>query len=159
DPYQEYLFLPDRRPGEEKWTGPKLGPGPDAERATGFAKVLSTSEFDAALTKVSEHARSVYALTDVANEIAYLRQVKHPTEIALLEKAIQITLKAQEAAARTVAPGVMEYEIEAALEYEFRRNGAEGPGFPSIVGSGPLSTILHYNKNERRTKAGDLVVV
>jgi Xaa-Pro aminopeptidase len=53
----------------------------------------------------------------------------------------------------------MEYEVEAALEYEFRRNGAERPGFPSIVGSGPYSTILHYDKSERRMQAGDVVVV
>jgi Xaa-Pro aminopeptidase len=53
----------------------------------------------------------------------------------------------------------MEYEVEAALEFEFRRNGAERPGFPSIVGSGPFSTILHYDKSERRMQAGDLVVV
>ncbi len=53
----------------------------------------------------------------------------------------------------------MEYEVEAALEYEFRRNGAERPGFPSIVGSGPFSTILHYDKNTRRMESGDVVVV
>jgi Xaa-Pro aminopeptidase len=53
----------------------------------------------------------------------------------------------------------MEYEVEASLEYEFRRNGAERPGFPSIVGSGPFSTILHYDKSERRMQSGDLVVV
>src|SRR5262245_2332344 len=68
-------------------------------------------------------------------------------------------MKGEQAAARTIGPGVMEYEVEAALEYEFRRSGAERPGFPSIVGSGPYSTILHYDKSERRMQAGDLVVV
>jgi Xaa-Pro aminopeptidase len=53
----------------------------------------------------------------------------------------------------------MEYEVQAALEYEFRRNGAEGPGYPSIVGSGPFSTVLHYDKAERRMQSGDVVVV
>lgn len=159
NPPQEFLFLPDRKPAEERWTGAKLGPGPEAEKATGFAKVLSTSEFDATLKKVSEHAKSVYDLKDVANDIAYLRQVKSPTELALLEKAIDITVKGQQAAARTIAPEVMEYEVEAALEYEFRRNGAERPGFPSIVGSGYYSTILHYDKSERRMQTDDVVVV
>jgi Xaa-Pro aminopeptidase len=159
EPPQEFFFLPERKPSEERWTGPKLGPGPDAEKATGFAKVLPTSEFDATLKKVLERAKAVYGLKDVESDIAYLRQVKSPTEIALLEKAIQITLKAQQAASRTIAPNVMEYEVEASLEYEFRRNGAERPGFPSIVGSGPFSTILHYDKSERRMQAGDVVVV
>jgi Xaa-Pro aminopeptidase len=159
DPAQEFLFLPERRASEERWTGAKLGPGPDAELATGFAKVLATSEFDNTLKKASEHAKAVYGLKDVESEIAYLRQVKSPTEIALLEKAIQITVKGEQAAARTILPGVMEYEVEAALEYEFRRNGAERPGFPSIVGSGPFSTVLHYDKSERRMQAGEVVVV
>jgi len=159
NPPQEFLFLPERKPDEERWTGPKLGPGPETEKTTGFAKVLPASEFDATLKRVSQHAKSVYGLKDVENDIAYLRQVKSPTEIALLEKAVDITMKGEQAAARTIAPGVMEYEVEAALEYEFRRNGAERPGFPSIVGSGPFSTILHYDKSERRMQSGDLVVV
>src|SRR5215471_17072708 len=159
NPPQEFLFLAERKPDEERWTGPKLGPGPEAERTTGFAKVLPTSEFDATLKGTSEHAKAVYGLKDVEKDIAYLRQTKSATELALLERAIQITVKAQEAAARTIAPGVMEYEVQAALEYEFRRNGAERPGFPSIVGSGPLSTILHYDKSERRMQAGDVVVI
>src|SRR5262249_13973035 len=75
------------------------------------------------------------------------------------EKAVQITMKGLQSAAHTISPGVMEYEVEAALEYEFRRNGAERPGFPSIVGSGPFSTILHYDKSERRMQAADVVVV
>jgi Xaa-Pro aminopeptidase len=159
EPPQEFLFLPERKSAEERWTGAKLGPGTEAEKATGFAKVLAAPEFDATLKKASEHARSVYGLKDVESDIAWLRQVKSPTEIALLEKAIQITLKAEQAAARTIAPDVMEYEVEAALEYEFRRNGAERPGFPSIVGSGPYSTVLHYDKSERRMQNGDVVVV
>ncbi len=158
-PPEDFLFLPERKPLEERWTGTKLGPGPEAETATGFSKVLPVSEFDATLKKASERAKSVYGVKEVVNDIAHLRQTKSPTEVALLEKAVRITLKGQEAAARTIAPGVMEYEVEAALEYEFRRNGAERPGFPSIVGSGPFSTILHYDKNTRRMESGDVVVV
>ena len=159
NPPQEFLFLPERKPATERWTGPKLGPGPEAEKATGFTKVLPTSEFDATLKSASQHAKAVYGLKDVEKEMAYLRQTKSATELTLLEKAIQITVKAQEAAARTITPGVMEYEVQAALEYEFTRNGAERPGYPSIVGSGPFSTVLHYNDNRRRMQAGDVVVV
>jgi Xaa-Pro aminopeptidase len=159
DPAKEFLFLPERKPAEERWTGPKMGPGHEAEKATGFANVLAASDFDSTLKKISEHAKTVLELKDVEKDIAYLRQVKSPGEVALLEKAIQITLKAERAAARTIAPGVMEYEVQAALEYEFTRNGAERPGFPSIVGSGPFSTILHYNENSRKMQSGDVIVV
>ena len=159
DPPQEFFFLPERNSAAERWTGPKLGPGADVEKITGFARVLSTSDFDTTLKRASEGAKAVYGLKDVESDIAYLRQTKSPTEIALLEKAVQITLKAHQAAARTIAPGAMEYEVQAALEYEFTRNGAERPGYPSIVGSGLFSTILHYNVNTRRMQAGDVVVV
>ena len=159
DPPQEFFFLPERNSAAERWTGPKLGPGAEVEKITGFARVLSTSDFDTTLKRASEGAKAVYGLKDVESDIAYLRQTKSPTEIALLEKAVQITLKAHQAAARTIAPGVVEYEVQAALEYEFTRNGAERPGYPSIVGSGLFSTILHYNDNTRRMQAGDVVVV
>lgn len=157
-PPDEVLFIPERKPSEERWTGPKLGPGPDAEKSTGFKKVLPLSEFDSTLMKVSA-GKPVYGLKDVADNIAFLRQTKSPTEIALLEKAIQITMRAHRAAAQAIAPRATEYEVEAALEYGFRRGGAERPGFPSIVGSGPFSTILHYDKNTRRMESGDVVVV
>ena len=55
---------------EERWTGVKLGPGPEAEKATGFAKVLPTSDFDAALKRASERAKAVYGLKDVEDDIA-----------------------------------------------------------------------------------------
>ena len=159
DPPQEFLFLAERKPSAERWTGPKLGPGADAEKATGFAKVLSADEFETTLKRVSEGGTAAYGLKDVESDVGFLRQTKSPTEVALLEKAVQITLKAHRAAVRTIAPGAMEYEVQAALEFEFTRNGAERPGYPSIVGSGPFSTILHYNDNTRRMQAGDVVVV
>src|SRR5262249_18644354 len=142
-PPDEILFIPERKPSDERWTGAKLGPGAEAEKATGFKKVLAISDFDSTLAKASEGNRAVLGLKDVADKIAAMRQVKSPTEIALLDKAIQITLKAQQAAAQAIAPGMMEYEVEAIVEFEFRRNGAERPGYPSIIGSGPFSTILH----------------
>src|SRR5262245_17201425 len=64
DPPQEFLFLPERRPAEERWTGAKLGPGAEAEKATGFARVLPTSDFDSTLKKASDRAKSVYELKD-----------------------------------------------------------------------------------------------
>jgi len=60
---------------------------------------------------------------------------------------------------RAMEPGWAEYEIEAVIEYTFRRMGSERPGFPSIVGSGENSLMLHYDTNRRTTRAGDLVVM
>ena len=98
-------------------------------------------------------------IADLSPIVAELRKVKSPFEIALLQKAIDITGESQREAARTIRPGAFEYEAQAAIEAAFTRNGAERPGFPSIIGSGIYSTILHYNTNRKKIEAGDLVVV
>lgn len=88
-----------------------------------------------------------------------LRHYKTDEEVALLQKAIDITSLAHEEAMRSIEPGMYEYEIEALIEYIFRRNGAEYTGFPSIVGSGENSVILHYETNRRQMQADDMVVI
>lgn len=98
-------------------------------------------------------------VVDLAPIIAEMRKVKSAAEIALLQKAIDITGEGQRDAAAQIRPGAFEYEAQAALEAAFTRNGAERPGFPSIVGSGFYSTVLHYNQNHKKIEAGDLVVV
>jgi Xaa-Pro aminopeptidase len=60
---------------------------------------------------------------------------------------------------RSVQPGMNEFEIRALLEYFFRRYGAEGPAYGSIVGSGPNSTILHYQASDRFMDAGDVLLI
>lgn len=99
------------------------------------------------------------SIIDISAQVAQLRRKKSKKEIELLFKAIEITVLAQEAAAAVIAPGVMEHEIQAALEYIFIEAGAQRAAFPSIVGSGKNSTILHYNENDRRMESKDLVVI
>jgi Xaa-Pro aminopeptidase len=96
---------------------------------------------------------------NLADQTAVLRLVKDADEIARLRRAIGITGDAQAEAMRRMEPGMYEYEIEALIEYVFRRSGAERLGFPTIIGSGPNSTLLHYDKNRRRIEDGDLVVM
>jgi Xaa-Pro aminopeptidase len=98
-------------------------------------------------------------IVDVAPIIAEMRKVKSAAEIALLQKAIDITGEGQRDAAAQIRPGAFEYEVQAALEAAFTRNGSERPGFPSIVGSGFYSTVLHYDQNHKKIDAGDTVVV
>jgi len=95
----------------------------------------------------------------VAAELASLRQIKDADEVRRLRRAVAITTDAFLDAMAQVKPGMYEYEVEAALEYGFRRRGAERLGFPSIVGSGPNGTILHYDENRRRMEEGELVVI
>jgi Xaa-Pro aminopeptidase len=60
---------------------------------------------------------------------------------------------------RALAPGCNEGEIQALLDGVFRRMGGERPGYASIVGSGPNTLLLHYDKNTRQMATGDLVVI
>jgi Xaa-Pro aminopeptidase len=94
----------------------------------------------------------------LARLVGEMRKSKSQAELVLLQKAIDITGEAQRDITRTLKPGMYEYEVQAILEAAFTRGGAERPGFPSIVGSGLYSTILHYSENHKRIDAGDTVV-
>ena len=88
-----------------------------------------------------------------------LRTLKTEEEMLALQRAIDVTAEAHREVMRQVEAGWAEYEIEALVEYTFKRNGAEYPGFPSIVGSGENSVTLHYETNRRTTQPGDVVVI
>ena len=88
-----------------------------------------------------------------------LRTLKTPEELGLMRRAIDATVEAHREVMRRVEPGWKEYEIEALVEYTFKRSGAEYPAFPSIVGSGENSVILHYESNRRTTEPGDMTVI
>jgi Xaa-Pro aminopeptidase len=88
-----------------------------------------------------------------------LRARKSPAEVALLRRAINITVASLKGAMGAAKPGMWEYELEAMIESGFRRQGADGTSFGSIVGSGPNSTQYHYEKNNRRMNAGEVVVM
>src|SRR5215213_4392089 len=97
-------------------------------------------------------------VASAADVVGDMRRIKSAPEIALLQKAIDITGEAHRDIALSLRPGLYEYEAQALLEAAFTRNGSERPGFPSIVGSGLYSTILHYSENRKRIDDGDLVV-
>jgi Xaa-Pro aminopeptidase len=91
--------------------------------------------------------------------VAQLRLVKDADEIRRMRAAIDLTAESQVDVMRAIRPGMTEYQVEALIESGFRSRGAERLGFPSIVGSGPNSTTLHYDKNRRTIAAGDMVVM
>jgi Xaa-Pro aminopeptidase len=98
-------------------------------------------------------------LRNLEPRIMELRAFKSPAEIDLLTRAIYISTLAHLEAARAAAPGMNEFEIQALIEYTFRRHGAEGPGYASIVGSGPNSTTLHYREADRFMQAGEVLLM
>ena len=100
-----------------------------------------------------------FALEDLRPLIADLRQVKTTYEQDVMRKSLAISSEAHKAGMRAAAPGRHEYEVEAAIEEVYLRSGAMSWGYPSIVGSGPNATILHYTKSSRRMEPGDLLLV
>jgi Xaa-Pro aminopeptidase len=103
--------------------------------------------------------RGPVAVHDVTDVIHEMRLRKEPEEVALMERAAAITVAAHEEARALARPGRFEYEVEAAIAARFRREGASGPSYETIVASGPNATTLHYVENDRRIGDGDLVLV
>lgn len=96
---------------------------------------------------------------DITPTLTDLRIVKTPYELTQLTTATDISVDAQMAGMRASAPGVFEYQVKAAIEAVHRGRGAVSTAYPSIVGSGPNATILHYPESERQMQAGDLLLV
>lgn len=95
-------------------------------------------------------------------ELGYLlgemRLFKSAEEVALMQKAADISVEAHRAAIRAARPGIHEYALQAELECVFRRHGAQ-PAYPSIVGAGANACILHYGANAAKARAGELVLI
>src|SRR4029077_16796001 len=106
-----------------------------------------------------QRGTDVVRANDLRPIVDSMRVVKDADEIARLRRAVDISVAGHIAAMRAARPGMYEYQLEAVLEEGFRSNGADRVGYPSIVGSGPNSTTLHYDVNRRRTEDGDLVVI
>jgi Xaa-Pro aminopeptidase len=100
-----------------------------------------------------------FAVQDATPILAELRQIKTSYEQTVLRRSVEISSDAHRAGMRAARSGKYEYEVEAAIEEVYLRNGAMSWGYPSIVGSGPNATILHYEKSSRKMEPGDLLLV
>jgi Xaa-Pro aminopeptidase len=98
-------------------------------------------------------------IIDPSEIISEMRLIKTEQDLEIIQHAIDISVKGHIAAMKAAAPGKFEYEIQAVLEYVFRSSGSARNGYPSIVGSGPFTCILHYNSNNRKANDGDLLLV
>jgi Xaa-Pro aminopeptidase len=181
------LFVQPKDPAQEVWTGNRLGLE-GATTALGFdgRNIASLNAVvDSALAR--DPATTLHVIGEFGNEttlsrddqavnafirnrgtvtvrranteVNALRRVKSVAEQDMLRRAINITVSAHREAMRLIEPGMNEFEVQALIEYTFRRNGAERPGFVSIIGSGPNSTTLHYGADDRFIQNGDVIVM
>jgi Xaa-Pro aminopeptidase len=90
---------------------------------------------------------------------AALRQRKSPYELRLMQHAVDISIEGHQRAQAVASRAKWEYEVEAELDYTYKRRNADNWGYPSIVGCGPNATTLHYQESRGRVAPGDLLLM
>jgi len=186
---REILYLPAKDPQKEKWNGVRMSPAdPGIEARTGFATVKPFAEMRAEVENLAKtypsfctilpyekelggypHEKEVVdwlqqaapqiKLKDLRAQISAMRQIKSPGEIAFLQRAIDLSLDAHLEAMRMMRPGLYEYQVAAKMIEAHAMGGSEAEGYAPIVGAGPNSTALHYDKLSRKIEDGDIVVL
>ncbi len=183
------LFLPVKDPAKEKWNGIRMSPSdPGIEARTGFPTVKPFGEVRATIERLARSYPHVFTIVpfdsemggyphekeavdwlalaapqlkikDIRQQIYALRQIKSPGEIAFLREAIDLSLDAHLEAFKMMRPGLYEYQISAKMVQVHAMGGSEAEGYAPIVGAGPNSTVLHYDKLSRKIEDGDIVVM
>ncbi len=184
----EVLYLPPRDPKQEVWEGPKIGPNdPGVQEKTGFAHVEPVASLKDDLAKLAATYKAFYTLLPPEKEEGYPhftesvaalralvpqaqikniapqlfadRQVKSAGELALMQKAVDVSIDAQFAAMKMMRPGLFEYQVAARMKEIHETGGCSREAYAPIVGTGFNSTVLHYSALDDEIKDGDLVVM
>jgi Xaa-Pro aminopeptidase len=186
---REILYLPGKNPQKEKWNGVRMSPAdPGIEARTGFATVRPFTEMRFAVENLAKTYPCIYTilpyekelggyphekeavdllqqaapqskLKDIRAQLTALRQIKSPGELAFLQRAIDLTVDSHLEAMRMMRPGLHEYEVAAEMVEVHAMGGSEAEGYAPIVGAGPNSTALHYDRLSRKIEDGDIVVI
>jgi Xaa-Pro aminopeptidase len=98
-------------------------------------------------------------IIDLSQILWDMRLIKKPQDLDLLQRAVDISTLGHIAAMEHTRAGMYEFQVQAILEYTFRKNGSRRNAYPTIVGSGPNGCILHYVKNDRMLRDGDLLLI
>ncbi|MEQ7414795.1 aminopeptidase P N-terminal domain-containing protein [Xanthomonas campestris pv. campestris] len=108
--------------------------------------------------QVRHGAQPPHEFLELGHLLHEQRLFKSRDEIALMQQAADISVRAHRAAMRLACPGVHEYQLQAEIEREFRAADA-WPAYGSIVGTGSNACVLHYRANNARSRDGELVLV
>ena len=186
---QYILFCRDRDRKKETWDGRRYGPegavehfgADDAFPITDMEDILPglmencesvyytiglNPEFDKHVMNCVNNLRSKsrggthvpYEFVSLDYLLHDMRLFKHRDELRLMRKAAKISVQAHINTMKACKPGMYEYQLEAELMYQFNRNDA-GWAYPSIVGGGANSCILHYTENDQALNDGDMVLI
>jgi Xaa-Pro aminopeptidase len=184
----EILYLPAHDNRKQKWEGPQMGPNdPGVSEKTGFAEVREFDKMEGDLQKVSatysnfytlmapkdeegyphfgswnawlHHAVPNVKLRDISGEIFAMRQVKSAGELALLQKAVDLSVDAHLDAMKRMRPGLFEYQVAARMKEIHEFGGCAREAYSPIVGTGLNSTVLHYARLDDEIQDRDVVVI
>jgi Xaa-Pro aminopeptidase len=185
---REIFYLPPRDLAEERWNGPRMGPDdPGIQEKTGFARVETFAKLRDTLTALAKNYPEIYTelpgphdegyphaanwsqwvkdaapqatVKDVSPAVGTLRAIKSPGELALIQKAIDPSIDAHLEAMKMMRPGLYEYQVAARMVEIHMYAGCETEAYAPIVGTGLNSTVLHYNKVDRKIEDGDIVLL
>jgi Xaa-Pro aminopeptidase len=187
-PARAILFCRQKNLEREIWEGFRHGPE-GARAAFGFDAAHAIEDLDGEIVKLLADAPALYyalgspldaqvrlwlanvrrmartgvsapaSAVDLLPLLDEMRLFKDAGEQATMLRAAAISSQAHARAMRAARPGMYEYELEAELLYEFRRNGAQAPAYNSIVAAGANACVLHYSANSAQSRDGDLVLI
>jgi len=187
--YKSVLFVQEKVPEMELWTGKRLGVEAAkqrfdvdevfsvdlyeeqlklllAEHSLVYFDLFSDDIVYTTLKKVTAemlHTRSITisprTFSDVTKLTQEMRLIKRPEEIELIKKALSITEMAHHHAMKVCKAEMLEYELQAEYEYLFKKSGAYSDAYTTIIAGGNNANTLHYIKNDQTLKEGDLVLV
>lgn len=127
----------------------------EIEWAADFAKTV----VDEKTMEIKYESTGSYKVHSAFPIFGTLRHIKSPYELKRLQHAIDITTEAQMRSMAMVGRAKMEYEVQAEVEYTFRRRNADFWGYPSIVGCGANATTLHYEESQGPIVGGNLLLM
>ncbi len=184
----EALLVDQHDPFNENVVGKKLGPE-GAMEILDFEYALANDDLSAILPEALINAKGIYLLAEpeeskdplkmLINEIKSavepfkqtkfigspkptlktMRDVKQPEELAMMRKALALTIQGQLSMMRSCKPEMFEYQLQSAFEFAITNGGGERIAYPCIIGSGENSVILHYLTNRKQMKSGEVVVM
>ena len=185
---REILYLPPHDRDQERWEGPRMGPDdPGIAEKTGFESVRSTENLRGDLENLGKTFATFYtvmpppaesgyphftksldelrvalphaSVRDATSNLDLLRLIKSSGELALMQKAIELSIDAHFDAMKQMRPGLFEYQVAARMKEIHEMGGCEREAYSPIVGAGFDSTVLHYSALDHEIKDGDVVVI
>ena len=175
--YKTYLFVQKKDKTLELWTGKRLGEK-KAKKIFEFSEVYKVENFWKNLNEFTKEKKNLYfdfaskelqdlkskcfnipTHIDIKYHLGMQRLIKSDSEIQLIKKAICITKEAHHMAMKKAKYLKKEYELQAEIEYVFKKNGAYSDAYTSIVACGNAANTLHYISNTKKLKNGKLILI